>query len=600
MIRQLLRRDPLLSEPAAFIKLTLFGAVLCNAAAAWAAYNAVRRHSVPLAPGSLDYAVVAGVTWLLLSVLLLVIKATTRCTPLDLALPVPHRTVWRTRVAVTLAASLALPAIAAPVLILVSRLNHVPRPVTHSALMMLLALIGGAVLSVALIQCYRPRECALRLTRGFLLYFGAVTLGILGLILLLTRIAPVLCALLAVAGLVVLAYTHRALPPALLLLPTRPDGRTAPLAATPADIGTISGSAGQPTWLTTARCLYAPEGSLTWAFILIPVLAIYGILIGLDASAFAIVQATWVWFLAVMFAVLPLARLQQLDPLPIARRHIFPWIALPMVLVPILSYAGTRIAAPERRDPLVACRWVDAPGHPGRCGIQVSPELWRIAWDGNPPSLVSPSGEAHSPGAIPIVRGARVAAYNPYATPEGSSPEYIAWRLSEALEAAYGVRIPASELEARYLTRSKDGCAAWSTSEPDPRRDYPGLKARTRLRALPVMALALGLPTLLLLAGLMRPLAEARSEDRRRKLNLLLAVGPAVVSIAFVAGAMTDRFDPDAASALARVLFGQLAGSLWGHPIVLGGLALALLALGYVWAGRAFRRLEAPGPAKSW
>jgi hypothetical protein len=599
MIRQLLRRDPLLSEPGAFIKFTLFGAMLCNGAAAWAAIGAVRRHNALLAPGSLEYAAVAAVTWLLLSILLLVIKATTRCTPLDLALPVPHRIVWRTRVGVTIAACLALPGIAALALLLVNRINRVPGSVTWSALAMMIALIGGAILSVALIQRYRPRECALRLTRGFLLYFAAVTFGILGLILILTAIAPALCALLAVAGFAVLAHTYRTLPPALLLLPTEPDAAP-PRAVAAADVGTISGAAGQPTWVTTVRTLYAFEGSLTWAFVLLPFLAIYGILMGLDSSAFAGVQAAWAWFLAVMAAVLPLAHLHRLDPLPLARRRIFPWIALPIVLIPILSYAGTRILAPARRDPLVACRWVELQGQPGRCGIQVSPDLRMASWGGNPPPAVSPTGESHTPTAMPVVRGGRAVAYNPYATPEGSSPEFVAWQLSRALEAAYGVTIPAAALQQRYLTRQPDGRAAWAVPHPDPRQDYPQLTPPIRLNALPVVALIVGLPTLLLLAGLMRPLTNARDEARRRRLSLLLGAGPLVLSVAFLAAAMEDLFDPDSAFVLARAGLERLTGSAWGHPIILWGVVVALLALGYAMAARAFRRLEIPGPVRSW
>jgi hypothetical protein len=599
MIRQLLRRDPLLSEPGAFIKFTLFGAVLCNGAAAWAALGALRRHHAPLAPGSLEYAAVAGVTWLLLSILMLVIKGTTRCTPLDLALPVPHRTVWRTRVAVTLAACLLLPAIAALALLLVNRVNRVPGSVTGSTLAMLIALIGGAVLSVALIQCYRPRECALRLTRGFLLYFAAVTFGILGLILLFTALAPALCTLLAVAGFAILAHTHRSLPPALLLLPTEADAAP-PLAPAPAATGTIAGSARQPTWLTTVRTLYDFEGSLTWAVLLLPVLAVYGILMGLDSSAFVGVQAIWVWFLALMAAILPLAHLHRLDPLPLARRRIFPYLALPILLTPILFYAGTRILAPARREALVACRWVEAQEQPGRCGIWVSPDLRRVAWDGNPPPAVSPTGESHTPIAIPVVRGARVVAYDPYATPEGSSPEFIAWQLSRALDAAYGVTIPGAELQQRYLTHPPDGRAAWAVPDPNPQRDYPQLKPPIRLTALPVVALVVGLPFLLLLAGLMRPLADARRDTRRRTLSLLLGAGPLAITVAFVAASMKDRFDPDSAFVLARAGFERLSAGAWGHPAILWGLALSLLALGYVVAGRAFRRLEIPGPAKGW
>lgn len=593
MIRQLLRRDPLLSEPAAFVKFTLLGALLCNGAAAWAAYAALRRHSAPLAPRSFEYAAVAGVTWLLLSALLLVVKGTVRCTPLDLALPVPHRTVWRTRVAVTLAASLALPAIAAPVLMAVNRLNRVPAPVTQSTLMMLVALVGGAVLSVALIQCYRPRECAVRLTRGFLLYFSAVTLGILGLMLLLSAIAPALCALLAIAGLAILALTHRALPAALLLQPSGPEA--APRAAA----GTLVRGPAQPAWLTTVRILYAIEGSLAWAFILLPILAVYGILMGLDSSAFAGVQAVWAWFLATMGAVLPLARLHRLDPLPIGRRRIFPWVALPIVLIPILAYTGTRILAPERRDASVACRWVETPESPGRCGIRVSPDLWRIAWDGNPPAAVSPTGESHTPGAIPVVRGASVAAYNPYATPEGASPEFIAWQLSRALEAAYGVRIPPVELQRRYLIHSADGRAAWSSPDPVPIQDHGPIRPPLRLQGLAPVALILALPTLLLLALVMRPLAGASDEARRRKLTLSLAAGPLALTVAFVAADMKGLFDPDALFVLARAGFGQLTAGSGGHPILLGGAMVALLVPGYVLAERAFRRLEVSGTVRN-
>jgi len=599
MIRQLLRRDPLLSQPAAFIKFTMFGAALCNGAAFWAAIGVLHGRGTLLAPGSLDYAAVTGITWLLLSILLLVMKATTRCTPLDLALPVPHRVAWRTRVGVTLAACLVLPAFASLALVLVNRVNRVPAPVTQSALAMMLALVSGAVLSVSLIQRYRPRECALRLTRHFLLYFAGVTFGILTLILLLTAIAPILCALLALAGILVLWITDRGRPPTLLLLPSEADAARA-TAAAPTDASAVAGSGAQPLWLLTVRMLYAFEGSLGWAFAVLPLLAIYGILIGLDRSAFVFVQATWIWALAVIAAILPLARLHRLDPLPLARSRILPWIALPIVLIPILSLIGTRIIAPAGGDPLVSCRWIEADGQPGRCGIQVSTDLWKASWNGTPPLAVAPTGETHPLAAVPVARGSRLAAYNPYATPEGSSPEFIAWQLNRALEAAFGVSIPAAELQRRYLIRDRDGRAAWAAAEPDLERDYPQLKPAARLGALPVAALSVGLPILLLLAWLMRPLAEARREAVRRRFWRLLVAGPFILSVAFVVATMKGLFEPHSAIVLARAMFERFAQTALGRSAVLWTVSLALLVLGYAMAQRAFRRLETPEPDKSW
>jgi hypothetical protein len=483
-----------------------------------------------------------------------------------------------------------LPAFASLALTLVNRVNRAPAPVTRSGLAMLLALVGGAVLSVALIQFYRPRECAPRPSRRFLLYFAAVTLGILGMLLLLTAIAPVLGVIPGLAGIALLWIADRRLPPALLLMPREPDAAPAPVARAAAS------RAGLPVWLATARTLYAFEGSVGWAFLMLPMLVIYGAMMGLDRGAFAAVQVAWVWALAAMAAILPLVRLHRLDPLPISRGRLLPWIVLPIVILPILGFAGARIFAPTAGEPLVAGRWIEAEGRPGRCGMRVSAELWEVAWDGAPPPAVSPTGESHPRVGVPAVRGARPVAYNPYATPEGASPEFVAWQMSRAIRAGFGVAIAPDELQARYLTRGPDGRAAWVAGEPDPARDDPRLRPPVHLGALPLVAIAVGLPILLLLAGLMRRLADARHEAVRRRVSLLVAAGPLALSIGFVAAAMRDVLDTDALGILARSGFESLVPTALRHPVAAWAAALALLALGYGVALRAFRRLEAPGP----
>ena len=600
MIRQLLRRDPLLGHLDVLLKVILAGTLLSNGIGLWSNLAAARGGVPGLEPGSLAFGVNAAVSWLILAIVLLVLKANVRCSPFDLTLPVPPRVLWLTRTLVTLSATLLSLGVMTLALWGIHQAVHVPASVRHAVHIMNLYMAGGAILAVALVQSHQPQLSELRLDRRFLGFFALATLGTLAVILILSALFPTLWAFPALAGLVILWVTYRSLPASFSLHPRealdeaipRRDAATAETEAGRAWAGPARGL----LWLTTVRTMYSMEGRMAWALLVPPMLAVYGIMMGAEALTFGVIQTPWVWVLALLFLVLPLSQMHALDHLPIPRKRLLPWIVLPALIIPIVSYISAQAVAEARsnRKSLVSCGTEEKDGRTARCVVQVPGIYWRVAWNGVPPMQSSPAGESHQPPPLPVARGTRVAVYSPFSTPRGASPEFVAWQLGRAIETVYGARIPADELIARYLRRGPDGGAEWSRPEIDLLRDYPQLHPRSRLQNLPIGTALIGFPMLVLMAWLMGPLAAARDEAKRRKLSLLLVSGPLVLGAGFIGGDFAKVFDVTALARLTEALARRPTEWIPGHEVTLWLLAAILLAIGGAIAGRAFQKLEVP------
>jgi hypothetical protein len=607
----LLRRDPLLGQPRMLFKLMLAGLLLAQAITLWAGVAVYRQRELTLHAGSADFARLLGSAWLILSVLLLALGANKRCTPFDLTLPIRARALWLTRVLVMLGAALAVICMLPPVALLVGRIRGVPGEFTDALFAMIPYLVSGSLLAVALVQARRSSLSEVPLDRPFVLHFALVVLGTLAALIGASRIGPVACAIPAAAGLIVLARTYRALPAAFRLLPRdgvagRPapsDWKTAPSVAfathAAGETPRSRRRAASGGTATILRTLYAFEARMAWAFPLPLFIGMYAVMLSGHFISLGVVQVTWLWALMSLQIVLPLARVPQLDFLPLSRRRIFPWIVLPTLAVAAGSYVIAQTVGDAQQAPVRCESSPPRAGAPGPCRLIVPGSAFEIAPGGIAPPTEGPWGESHTPEPAPIARGLAVAVYNPYAAPPGASLPFVAFQLGRAIERVYGARIPAEELERRYLETRPDGTWGLKPGGLTLQRDYPALSARPRAQIMPAVVLLIGLPWLLLVAWLIRPLADSVNEGVRRRVAPLLMLVPLVCTGIFVFADIEKVLDLDALSAATEIVARRVAGAVPGGSVTLWLLAAGLLAAGYSIAERRFARLEVFRPRES-
>jgi hypothetical protein len=224
---------------------------------------------------------------------------------------------------------------------------------------------------------------------------------------------------------------------------------------------------------------------------------------------------------------------------------------------------------------------------------------WEIGWDGQPPPVeepyVPPWEVPYHPWSVSLVRGLLPVLYSPYHAPQGSSPEWVAGQLSQAVEAVYGTSIPAVEIQHRYLVLEADGSTGVQPGGITLLDDFPALRPVAWGQTLPLMVLLIGLPWLLYLALAVRG-GYASADAGRRPWGPLLLAGfglACILGVLWLYGVgWTAEWKVVAFTGiLARKLAALLPANLWLRWCIV----VALLASAYLLAQARFERIETPG-----
>jgi hypothetical protein len=351
----------------------------------------------------------------------------------------------------------------------------------------------------------------------------------------------------------------------------------------------ISDRAQRPRWTvhgTVVRTLYNP-----W---LTPVVFIILIILGSRNAGFrwsGISNLLWsFWVLVVLSGlfVTAMTKVHMLDPLPVSRRLIFAYLILPSLAVALSGFALGTVAgrgmAGER--PLVeySDRRFDL-----RLDVRVPLEYWAISRDGKPEPLETCCDEPEAGWSVRLFKGADYVLHNPYHAPADSSPEFVAGRLSRAIETVYGRHIPAGELIDRYFEIRPDGGTELKVGRMDLAADYTGLRPRGWSTSLAVVIALIGMIWLGYLACIM---PRAQSAITMGHLTLTAIGGLYLAFIIWSENAGVTK--PWKLSAMLAIGVRSLEAKLPGGILTLWGIAVAGLACCYLLAESRFVRMEAP------
>jgi hypothetical protein len=589
MIRSLMRRDPIVRPPWAWLLLILVSlqfALVIRGSAAWmAALNPNGSQGILLS---------LLAVWVPLVMYQWGAGLTARGSRLDLGLPVPGRAIWTAHLLVyfgmglVVAAACALLDAGGAFLFMRTRVH--PTLPSHS-LQLLPHVVGWSAIIAVLWNGVRRDRLRAKISWPHLGLFGLQLAGF-GLVWWTGRWSPViaLVPLAAAAGLAM--FLARGVPPALTEIVPETRGEHAPVAAAP---GAMPAAAGRRLIVRTIWLSFF--GPLLTMIQFAPVL-IYGWLCSgnlqdMDGSpdsrgAFVLLAAA-VLMVAVINA---LRHLPVLDALPISRRAIFPVLVLPSLLAFAASYgigrAGSALLARPRE------RIVFAADRQGQYQLKVPLHDFEIARNGRPPDTVSPWGESHSPRTIEVQPGTQAVLYNPFATPPGSSLDFVALQISRAMMAVHGTTLPPETIRDRYLALDDSGRVVASPGSLTLMADDPGLRVRGYGPVSAIMLALTGVPYFLMLAVALRVLRRRCGEAVRRTvlwIAMALTVGGMLL---YLAGAIADWWDPDIHWTTVRILIRHAATNVPVGGLLIWGMCLAAVWASYKLAETQFEELEAP------
>lgn len=547
-----------------------------------------------------------SILWLAAAIHLLFGGVRSRCSRLDMALPLSTRGLWRAHVVAVLLSGAMVLGVSTGFLVLINSLMGKLRGVVTPEvdLPRLATLLGtGLLLAVALLESRQPGLRKIVLRGASTLWLLAVLAGVLAVVLVLATLPPAWLTL-PLGGALALGYRiHRRLPPAYTLAPRAADGGEVPADSALERVGgdrqpAVGGAAtGRPLSWFLLRTVHqtCKLGSATpWLYY--PLFLIMGVVlsgllaewVGDDDIRFLYIP--FATYLLLAFVGPSMNQFHQLDPLPISRRLLFAVLTLPGLLALIASYGAGRIgvALVERPTELVEYR-IDERGQ----YVWVPERFLEVAWGGETPILDAPWGESHPAWSLPLFRGSRARVFSPFIAAEDSSARFEALMVSRAAEVVYGGSPPPGEILQRYFRVEGDRLLGLAEGGLTLRADYPDLVPGDAGPAFPVILALAAVPWLLLVALFLRTYREGLAAWVRQAvfwtpLALILGVMGGQVALA-----VADWLEPWVVRGLTERLIWRLGLSAVGAAAT--WIASALLILGaYRLAEAEFRRIEVP------
>jgi hypothetical protein len=319
--------------------------------------------------------------------------------------------------------------------------------------------------------------------------------------------------------------------------------------------------------------------------------------------------------------------LYRIDALPISRRTILLVLTVPGLFFYCAGYAlgwwshSSTDQAQQLVDFRIQRAYVEIDLHEGdesqpaefrrMVWVYVDSSFMGMSLSGEVPTLTSPWGESHPAWSERLVRGASPVLYNPYNTPEDTSPEFEALMLSHAVEDIYGRSIPPAELQERYfvvrdgelvsLRAVHEAGTIYDTPIEERRRinpfplleDYPDLVAPPTGPETPVYLAAVLTPWFLLTAWFLGSLRATHSLRRIRWVYWIGLAIPMLAMLANVAFSAFGLFSPTAGRGFLAIFIRSLGTGTVAH-ITIWASCLAIVAAAFWLALRRFERAEIP------
>jgi hypothetical protein len=509
----------------------------------------------------------------------------------DLTLPISGRRLWLTHVGATITSGMAILATMAGVLTLGNLIEGRTPLLDPGILSLALALGCGLVLTVTLMQSFQPRLFSAPRRVGNILFEILSMAAYLALVIALSALPPA-CALIPLAVALGLgARTCLLVPKSLTVTPATPRVEaTAPRAAlNGASFGDlIRARPSRRGWMLPSTIWRSSLGNPTLIYLAAAVF--YGFLLSWPYYELRIPLVFLTLIILSSWTVVSFRGVPSLDVLPISRRRVFAIFVVPTLLLITLGYAAgsttwTMVRGPASPVALELCC--------DRYEVRVPNEFHDLLRGRTPFRIDSPWGESHYVAGTPLFPGGAIRVINPFSTPTGSSPEFIALQLERAVKAVTGVTLPAADIRDRYLEPQPDGSVKPRASRFLLTDDHPDVTKRSRGQVFPALLALVAVPWLLFAALVCRLSRVVDARRIARTLAVFFFTPIVVFGVGTIAAGAVGLLDLTVLTFVFEIAIRSFVDLLPGGPIVFWLLSLLLTGGGYIIAMKQFENLEA-------
>ncbi|MEM9382836.1 MAG: hypothetical protein AAGB93_22985 [Planctomycetota bacterium] len=323
-----------------------------------------------------------------------------------------------------------------------------------------------------------------------------------------------------------------------------------------------------------------------------------------NESAFA---ALWLPAIVIDGALrLGLSPLHGTDGLPLARRRVLAYAALPALVV-LTAAAGVRSLQTQhtsRFDRVSTIVRIDGASDDTLAAefdyedhVRVPPDRWRFARSPKEAVVMAPWGETAEMIPHPVVWGASACVYNPYDVRPTSSGRFLAWQVARALNDVHGADVAPEEVHARWLPHLDLDAPIEGQRVREADADDWGVAAPTRT-AVPNRfgfgALLIALAWLAISAFTLRRNVPARSDSTWDRVWRHQATGMVLVFALVMIAQYTTLTDRALLPVLIAQLHLALDTALGSSPWAWAILVLGVQGLGFAYLSRRVDRIEVP------
>jgi hypothetical protein len=548
--------------------------------------------------------------WTMLALYLVHARATMRCGSLEMTLPLAARDLWLARMGAIALSTAVLLAAGCAVALIRNVLRGAAPTLPPPAIEICINQWAVILLALAAVQIRDRSLARVEIHIESVVFFALVWICGLALLLVLPTQPPHVVWIVFILAVSLHGWVFRSLPAAFAAVPA--EAAPVPLAELPAlsdRLPAPKDAARGLIALTVLRALHW-HGFVLFIALLLLLTCVRQVGYWIDGLN-DLVRLPQVWVLLTAFLTGGMLRLRLIDYLPIRRRFVFACLVLPGVFLAVAGIligslsawieAGGRplavcvqpVPPGERRDP--ESSWEGDSPVAGASFVRVPFRFWEVSGPGGQAAVLdAPWGEIHPAPQIQVTDGGRLAIYEPYAAPLGCSPQFVAQQLARAIEKIYGTAIPPAELQRRYIDTLADGSAHIAPGSFTLLEDYPHLRARDLSRRLPLTILAGLLPWFLAMAMTLRRFFGNVSLSLKAWFPPLAALFMALAWLPEVWVSATGFTDRWALAAVTNIQMRLLCEWIPGGALVLWGLTVILLLIGYRLAERQFRWIETP------
>jgi len=548
-----------------------------------------------------------------------------RCRSFDLALPIPTGVLWLAHLLALLTAGLSMLAVTLGAVkgfdLLLVRVLDADLLAEVRLVPLALQVTAWLVLAVAILQTRDPDLYEINRDRRYRWFAGAVGGGLCLLMAAGSFVSPWLAVVPVVVAIALYARLYRALPVVFATVPREagsPGARAGSLqspGSTPVSESARTTGAGS---LAAVLQVNRP-GWLRWHLLILPFVYrtlaknVLGLIVGSVACVLLSMLLTDIIMVRftdanLRIAMIPMmsyllmsgahivpTRMFLLDALPISRRWLFGAMTIPGFLGMAFGYGvGNLIVHHTVETPTAICS-LQEEGHQGLC---VLPRFFEIANDGVAPWITAPWKENCQAWSLPLGKAFGAVLYKPFTTDENSSPYFIAWQLSRAVEAMYGETIDPDELAARYFVDGPDGTSLLPEGPIPITDDYPHLRLRGDGPFFPVMFMIVSVLWLLAYSVYLRVCRPGVGTARRKAVFWgVMAALFSLYVLKFVSW-MVDWLDADLELAAIRIWMRDLPELVPGGTVAVYIICAVLVYGAFRIARRQFVRFESS--AASW